>query len=360
MMKKLILHVGPAKCGSSTIQDFFKNNIHMFKKDILYKMLDPVLIKKLNYHIPKSSDITLLKSYVTKSEVLILSHEFLFQNPYAIKNICTFFERIVSDIIIVGYSRRQSNFLVSAYSQWLFRSVDRVKEIGKVLEKFGIEQNLFSGLEKQIIASIYDDFHSARQLSEYNILDWYNGYSNFSKLLFSENIKIKVGVLPNKQFQFNLVEDFCTKSEIKLPDNLQKLTLKRTNKSFDNNLVDSLNCAIAYGFNVVGPHEANESLQNISENFKDETVLSVFLEKLLIYIDSYHFKKNINFCNKYKLEPKYFEVENRIDKLTILKLIKDEEINRIANPLVIVEKYRRLCGELAKVCVDLQIKLDKR
>lgn len=358
-MTKLILHVGPAKCGSSTLQDFFSTHIDRFEENISYMMLDPTLIKKLNVPVAINSDVNLLNNYVVDTDILILSHEFLFQNPNAIKNICDFFLKITDEIIIIGYSRRQSDFLVSAYSQWLFRSEDRVKEIDRVLEEFGIEKSLFNGLEKQLIASIYDDFYSARQLSEYSMMDWHTSYNNFEKLLLSKNIYIEVGILPNKKFKFDLIEDFCNKTKIKQPYSDKDKTINKANKSFNSNLIESINCAKVYGLDTIGPHEANEALHNISLILKNENILSEFLKDLLNYIDSYFLRQNIKFCDKYTLDKEYFKADTEVDKLKILQRIKNEEIYRRNNPLEIVNHYKCLTAHLGKLCLELQIKLDK-
>jgi len=170
-MKKLILHIGPGECGSSSIQDFLHSKEKLFHEDVAFRMLNPNLIQKFNTLEPLEDDMILLKHYIPNNDILILSHEFLFQNPYAIRNICEAFEMKVSEIIIIGYSRKQSDFLVSAYSQWLFRSKNRTSEILLVLKEHGVESRVFHGIEKQLIASIYNDFYSARQLSQYNELE---------------------------------------------------------------------------------------------------------------------------------------------------------------------------------------------
>ena len=115
-MSNLVIHVGPGKCGSSSIQRLFKSRRRPCVQKTRYIKLDKIEILKLNHEIPEESAVTaftrLLSNNLNGCDVLILSHEFLFRCPYTIKNICKISTDLVSSISIIGYSRRQSDFLV--------------------------------------------------------------------------------------------------------------------------------------------------------------------------------------------------------------------------------------------------------
>src|SRR6476646_7472146 len=124
-MKKLILHVGPPKCGSSTIQHFFSNQPKPCAEKIRFQILQPRLINDLNQASPSADSWRhlddIFSASMSEEEILILSHEFLFQCPSAVIRIATVGRVHSFETRIVGFCRRQSDYLVSAYSQWFFR-----------------------------------------------------------------------------------------------------------------------------------------------------------------------------------------------------------------------------------------------
>lgn len=218
-MSNLVIHVGPPKCGSSSIQHFFKSRKRPCVQKTRFIMLDPIQISKLNHEIPEESAVTaftrLLSNNLNGCDVLILSHEFLFQCPYTIKNICKIATDLVSSIVIIGYNRRKSDFLVSAYHQWGFREPDRVKVAIDALIDLELDPILFSGLERNLIASIVNDFYRAEQ-PKHSIQDWYISYQNISQLVHESRAVIKCGVLPGKGSDKSLIQDFCEKSDLTL------------------------------------------------------------------------------------------------------------------------------------------------
>jgi len=351
-MKKLILHIGPAKCGSSSIQEFFRSEEKHFSEDVTFKILNPNLIQALNKTEPFLNDIVLLKHYISDHDIIILSHEFLFQNPYAIWNICNVFEAKVAEIVIIGYSRKQSDFLVSAYSQWLFRAKERIDEVKVVLNEYNIENRVFNGLERQLIASICNDFYSARQLSQYNIMNWNQSYCNVRQLLKSKKISIKANLLPTKIYSFNLIEDFCKKCGIAMPKLAQVKSQKKVNQSFDINLIEAINCATYNNIDIVTPHEKNNILHTLSTAIEIKTKESTLLIDMKDYIDSYFFKENIEFSNRYQLNSDYFKPKQLITKSEIIEKVKLEERYRKENALDIIEQYQKLSGILAKSWFD--------
>lgn len=216
-MTRLIIHVGPGKCGPSSIQRFFESQEQPCVEKTRFIKVPPAIISNLNRENPDDSTISTTTELVVDNlpgkGVLILSHEYLFQCPNAIKRICDIAKIYVPIILIIGYSRRQSDFIISAYSQWLFRSPDRVKETTDEIINLGLDPLLFSGLERQLIASIANDFYSARQLvSNYSILDWRNSYLTISQHVHESGAIVKCGILPQKETSVSLILDFCKKS----------------------------------------------------------------------------------------------------------------------------------------------------
>ena len=210
-------------------------------------------LKELECEKPAQSIITaytkLLSDNVAECDMLILSHEVLFQRPYAIKNICDLAKTYVTEIAIIGYSRKQGEFLASAYSQWHFRSLPNIKKATDTLNRLGIEPLLFSGLEQQLITFIENDFEVS------DIQDWYKSYNVISELVRDEKVVLKCGVLPKKGSEKSLVQDFCEKANLTLRDEMKEGSEVIANPSFNQDIVEAVNNAVNFG--LVGPPSIN-------------------------------------------------------------------------------------------------------
>lgn len=357
-MAKLILHVGPGKCGSSTIQQFFATQKNPCVQSTHYSLLDPLEIRKLNCEEPNKSILATFTQQLSEKligcDALILSHEFLFQNPYAVKNICYLAKNKVSEISIIGYSRRQSDFLVSSYSQWLFRSLDRINEVTSVLDELELDDVLFTGLERQLIASIANDFYSARQPSGYSILNWYNSYNNISQLAHESGAHIKCGALPNKESDITLIQDFCAKSELTLHPTIDNANQKPSNVSFNHDIIEAINNAVSFGLEVPSPGESNGVIGLLSTKMSPMMKgPSEFLSNLKSYIDTYYFDSNIQLCKQYGINEAYFVPSDSFKKPEILDVIVHEGHQRSLNKSTIIRNYQMLSARMIELCIKL-------
>ena len=356
-MTSLVLHVGPPKCGSTSIQQFFATQERPCVENIHYTLLDPLEISELNREQPSESILStftqLLADNLTGCDVLILSHEYLFECQYAIKNICNLAKNLVTEISIIGYSRRQSEFLISSYSQWGFRVPDRITEAILVLEKIKLDRVLFSGLEQQLIVSIVNDFYDYRY-EEYRIFDWYHSYKGIRQLIDKSGAVVKCGVLPNKEFGNTLIHDFCKKSGLTLHDEINDTSQQIFNMSFNQDLIEAINNAVAFDLDVPGPHENNDVLDLLSNKMvKTTNDSSEFLSNLKSYIDSYFFSLNQQFCHEYDLRETYFAPSAQFSKQEILDLIIYEGQQRAMNKSIVINNYRMLAARMIELCLKL-------
>jgi hypothetical protein len=248
----------------------------------------------------------------------------------------------------------QSNFLVSAYNQWFFRSPDRIKEVNNVLTKLNINPVLFTGVERQIIASIENDFYSARQLSGYSILNWNNSYRNIEKLIYEFDVKIKAGILPDKKADTPLIQDFCKKADLTLHFGMKNESLKTSNSSFDQDFVEGINNAIDLGFEMMGPHESNDVIALLSSLITSKTEhTNGFLSDLKSYVDSFFWESNQAFCRKYNLDSQKFKPLNRLNKQEILDIILNEDKVRSSGKSTVIENYRVMSARITELCIRL-------
>lgn len=161
-MKHVVIHVGPGKCGSSAIQGFFSNAKSPCFERTYYKLLDPGTIRQLNRD--DASEVLLahvkeqIVSGIQNCDCLILSHECLFQSPNAIYNYCYLAKGVVEKVTIIGYSRRQSSFFKSQYSQWLFRAPERIREVNDTMTQIRLDQSVFTGLERHSLPQLKTTF----------------------------------------------------------------------------------------------------------------------------------------------------------------------------------------------------------
>ncbi len=362
-MATLILHIGPPKCGSSSIQTFFANQKSPCFQNTNYKMLNPKSISELN-HIKSDQEILdvfsqRLSKWLSECDNLIISHEYLFQCPYAIKNICELANNVATKIFVVGYTRRQSDIIISAYSQWDFRSKPQLNRSIDILEKLKIDPFLFSGLEQHLIAGIVEDFYNFGQLNYTNysktrLIDWYESYNYIVQLIFETNSIIKIGVLPNKHAGISLLEDFCEKVQLKIRDQMVEESKKIVNVSYNGDVVEAVFNAVALGFDMPGPHEKNDFLDLLTEKMnKKSRQNSVFIANLKTYIDSIFLSSNHKLCQEYGLNESYFECSEQFNKKEILNLIKIEGDLRASNKSLIVRDYRKLSANMVSLCLKL-------
>ena len=360
-MKSIIIHVGPGKCGSSSIQHFFLRNESPCAESTLFKMLDPSTIKRLNKENLDTALLAEVKDQILidlrNTDCLILSHESLFQCPLAAYNYCYLANELAEKVVVVGYSRRQSVFFKSQYSQWLFRAPNRIMEVNEILSGIGIDQSVFTGLERQLIASISNDFYSARQLSGPSIHDWNSSYDNLVLLTGSLDVNICCGVLPGPLSPGNsLIQDFCVKAGLSLRPEIVSKNIIKTNHAWDDDIIEAINAAIAQGFDIVGPHEANGILSKLSATVDaSDFSANVFLSSLEHYIDWFYWPSNQIFCKQYGLDSMYFKPVSgsEISKQEIISTIMSENHKRTEDQSITKKRYQTITAKLAKLCINL-------
>lgn len=358
-MTNLIIHVGPGKCGSSSIQYFFGSQKQPCVENTRLHRVPPTIISQLNREKPDDRAVTaiadLLVDNLTGTDTLILSHEYLFQCPYAIKRICDVSKAYVPQIQIIGYSRRQSDFIMSAYSQWWFRSPERVKETTDVIIDLGLDPILFSGLERQLIASIANDFYSARQLvTNYEILNWHNSYLKISQLVQETGAIIMCGIIPEIESSESLIQDFCIKANLTFNQEMKAASKKIVNTSYNHNLVEAINIAVTLGFEMPGRNDRNKDIGFISNKMEErEITTSDFIANLKTYIDTYFLQSNIGLCEEYILPKEYFYPDVQLNKTQIFDIIKNENRRRSVDKSIVINKLRMLSAVLVDTHLDI-------
>lgn len=348
-MKTLIIHLGAPKCGSSSIQEFFKTYKRPCTQKLRFVMLNSTTINRLKSTSKVDNDdfIILLDKSFEQNDFLILSQEALFLEPLVIRNICDFSSSKVSKIIIIGFCRKSSDFAVSEYNQWAFRDPVRIKESKEMMLKNDLNPIHFLGVERSIISSILNDFSFRLP----PVMDWDCSFNQIERLIVKYKAIMRVGILSERDSSETLIQEFCNKADLTLQDKYKEIDIK-SNKKFNSQLTESVINAHEFGFKVPGPHEENNKLHDTSKMIVHTNDLnSTLLTSLKNYIDSYFYESNLNFCNRYGFEKSYFAPSKKISKNEILEMVKKEMEYRISNNTMI-NYYKKLSGIMAQAMLN--------
>jgi len=357
-MKKIILHIGPGKCGSTTIQNFLSQYPRPCREEFDYEQIDPSLIQALNSDNPEQEAldnfIEKLRITAQTSDTFIISHESLFKATKSIHNICEAAACFYQQILIIGYSRRQSDFVKSAYSQWLFRSPQRIHEVTTAINSINLNSQLFTGLEKQMIAFVLDGPFSARQLSGQVIMNWWQGYREIEDITATRGTNVLCGSLAEANENNSLIEDFCAKSGLHPRPESLRACQQTANQKFHEGLIEAINNAHIMGQANIEPHDHNSLLETLSNQLpRQRTFDNKFTALLGDYIDSFFWQQNQLLCSKYNLDPEAFRPQRFIDKTAALQAINEESDRRANEATETIANYRSLAAELATLCIKL-------
>lgn len=359
MAKTLIVHVGPGKCGSTSIQT------ELARRGSLFEGRSIELPRPMIRHLDTDESILdappqLLESasaLLADGEVAVVSHEVLFQRRLALRNIVRFLRPMVDEVIVVGYSRRQSGFIQSAYSQWLFRSPARSAEVRGILQAAALEPSHFTGIEAYFVAAMKTDMVSARQLTDNVIFDWHAGYQEIAGLLAPYDVRVSAGFIPREGYEFSLLGDFyrrCGHASALLPATAEKVT----NTQYDADLVEAVHLAIRLGLPAPGPHEHNAfferdvGLPPLSARPAEDELLDLLRD----YADTYYWDSNRAFCQEHGLSEDYFKPRRIVSLEDAEDAVAREAARRRADPDLVARRNAAIAGRLAGIMFDRYLK----
>ncbi len=352
MQSKLIIHVGPPKCGSSTIQNFAKQK--PFKGKVAYRFIfgpevDTYNIKDIDSKEFKAF-IKSLNKDLRQNDAVILSQEQFFPDAFTVENIC---KQVDTDnIVIIGYSRRQSGYLISAYNQWEFRSHLSYNYFSEVLVQNNINAVYFNGLETFLLGVIFSNFNPPLKSPRHRLYNWGLYYQKLKEA--SKPYTLIANCLPSKDYAYNLIEDFCHKTGLEIKKKKLHLLQERNNTQFDPILTESMHNALSFNIDVLpDEHKNNKELHRLSNMFHhNKYKKTAFVQMLANYIDSEFLSSNKDFCVSYNIPLTEFEPEKALTRDEILIYIKDEMEKRKNNAEAIILEQKKLTGEWMKFSYD--------
>lgn len=379
--KKLIFHVGPPKCGSTSIQDFFKINKKPCKQRVKFIMLPVQLIKDLNFDEPIGTQnfIKLFNESIKENDVIILSHEILFVLPKVVDKICMLVSKKVSEITVIGFLRRSSDQIVSLFHQSLFHNKEHQKIIDDLMLKNSINPNYFFGFEKILIGTILS-LHSKKSLNYLNhiLLDVNSNpinksmklelpfiknsetyYNTLKKTINKYNGNVIVGVLPSKKSKKTLIQDFCDIAGLKIKPEYKKIDLI-SNPQYNSHLIESVNNSLVKNFETIDFINTIGFANSISEIMDNELNLnSSILYDIKQYVDFLFYQSNVRLCKTYNLDVTYFSVDKSYAHEEIISIIKKERDTRKENNFLL-ESYKEINENITKALFKTYQTLKKK
>jgi hypothetical protein len=290
-----------------------------------------------------------LMSKCSKSnKTTVISHESLFDHIESLIEMINISLDYFDQALVVGYSRRQSDITVSAFSQWFFRFRPGNRRIHEILNQNSLTPSLFLGLEQFLISLIYSDFEL------YNTCQWYEKYLRVENAFHNRPVKILADTMPQRNSQKTLFEDFLEKAELTIkPNRVEILQAKNKNLSFNQDLIEVIYNMVSTDSYTGGPHSRNELLESISAQLTPSSIYNTpFIARLKQYVDAYYRESNEKFCEHFSVAQRaLFDVKENITKAQIIALIVEEHQARLSNSKEVITTYRNLSGRILEVLV---------
>ena len=367
-MSKMIIHIGPQKCGSTSIQNFLKEIKQFSDQNISYtrfkwknfggreawhrrESLPPQTAYQVTEH---------LRTCLENNDIVIFSEEGFGNNMLSIRSLCEIASKIFDEVIIIGYARRPSKFLVSYYHQWSFRKGGWIDRTFKELKDLNIATQLFSGLESELIMHCFLDFPRERipPKREVNLYNWLYYYKLIREIVRGSKAVLKCGLLPQRGSGVSLIEDFCEKAGIVLKEGVHPERSK-ANTAFPSYFVEATALAISLKEDMPSEHE-NQLVEFLLPMMQRDRYESLLLTQLSNYIDSYFWSDNQLFCEEYQLDKEYFKPAKLLSKADITEIVQQEQERRLKEPWAIIDQQQEMIVKLTQLTYNLGKELKER
>lgn len=353
-MSRIVLHVGPEKCGSSTIQNAVMHGPDPLRQLVHAELLSPPHVLQLDAEQPAPDALAYFHALIRDAraahpqKTLILTHEMMFKMVNVLVNLAGIAQQHADEVVVIAYVRRQSDFLLSAFGQWLFRSPERIAETAEALRRQDIDPELFWGAERHLIACVLEGWHIGRQLSGHLYIDWSQSIPERMAGLAGLHVPLSVGMLPRTGFDFPLVSDFLMRAGI---DPAAAASYEKVaNPAYDPYLIEGVVNAIEAGFAMPGPHEANDFLYHASALPAMAGGHDVpLMGRLKSHIDTVFEAGNTRLAARLGVPAAYFAPRERIDAATVRDDILREAALRSAEPVHLRKRNRASRAALARI-----------
>ncbi|MCB4377388.1 MULTISPECIES: hypothetical protein [unclassified Synechococcus] len=348
MTRKLVIHVGAQKCASSSLQASLRLVAQASKGGLGFCFLNPEKLRDADQALKKNSKtafhyVDLVLSGQSSSKVVV-SHEMLGNRPALV---CSIAERALEKhsfdhVVVSGYSRLQSNYHVSAFSQWFFRDRKKLLSDLKVLSKYNLNWRQFTALERSLLAlSLVGKDRN-----------WHSNYRRFCDGVKSlgDSVTVVSCHIPTRSNPYSLLEHFLSSTGIPLElEELESFDVRK-NLSFHPVLIHGMSAYLSslrplqQSF-FPHPHEGNRWLFRVCKRLSAgqdlmaefDSLFSPRLQNSLIgHLDCRASSSNKQYCELMSVDFSYFQPSDEASLLLeeeLLDLARDTEQSRNAEDI---------------------------
>ena len=230
MVRRLVIHVGAQKCASSSLQASLRLVAQASKGALGFCFLNPAQLRNADQALRQNHGVAF--DYVDSvlsaesSSQVVVSHEMLGNRPALV---CSIAERALTQhdfdhVVISGYSRLQSSYHISAFSQWFFRDRKKLHEDLKRLAIHGLDWKKFSALERSLLAlSLVGQDRN-----------WFGNYQHFCGGVqhLGDSVTVVSSHIPTRSLPYSLLTHFLSSAGLSLEvDDLASFDVRK-NLSF--------------------------------------------------------------------------------------------------------------------------------
>lgn len=334
MSRRLVIHIGAQKCASSSLQASLRLYQAACDKNLFsFVFLNPAQLRAASDALTLKKDAPF--QYIDrilsglKGSFSVVSHEMLGNRPGLVQAIArrALRQHSFDHVVVVGYTRLQSSYHISAFKQWFFRDHKKLRHDISVLKNLDLPWRKFSSLERSLFALAV----SGRDRS------WFANYKKFLAgcASFSDQLTISSNHIPTKSNPYLLLEDFFRLSGYECVDDLSSYDVRK-NTSFHPVVVHALSAHFSsLGSRVScfpGPHEGNrwlfricDRLDDVGGNMGDEKEVfpADFVQSIVDYLDHFNYSNNLKYCRLMSVDESYFKPSDLSDS----SLSKDQLVH---------------------------------
>ena len=153
MARRLAIHIGAQKCASSSLQTSLRLFQNACKNNSFsFVFLNPAQLRAASDALTQKTNNSF--QYIDqilselKSDFSVISHEMLGNRPELVQAIArrALKRHGFEHIVVVGYTRLQSNYHISAFKQWFFRDRKKLRDDISVFKDYALPWRKFSAL----------------------------------------------------------------------------------------------------------------------------------------------------------------------------------------------------------------------
>ena len=336
MTRRLVIHVGAQKCASSSLQASLRLVAQASKGGLGFCFLNPAQLRDADQALKMNRDTAF--KYVDRvisaqsSSQVVISHEMLGNRPALV---CSMAERALEKhsfdhVVISGYSRLQSNYHVSAFSQWFFRDRKKLLDDLKVLSNRNLNWRQFTALERSLLALSFVGKDR----------NWYSNYQRFYDGVreLGDSVSVVSCHIPTRSHPYSLLEHFLSSTGMSLElEDLESFDVRK-NLSFHPVLIHGMSeylsslRPVQQSFFPL-PHEGNRWLFRVCKRLSGgEDVMAEFdslfsprLQHSLIgHLDCRASSSNKQYCELMSVDFNYFQPSDEAS------LLSEEELMALA------------------------------